>query len=130
MDFMSRTEVLARSAPVVQQPAYVRKTFFILARTYLPLLIIALALSAAVLVHKPLWRRLGWLTALVLFGYLYNAAACLEVAVVHSLDDRRYITVQMFFTILAQFFALWFILEFILEMRDRAKTPRRETCST
>jgi hypothetical protein len=64
---------------------------------------------------------LGWLAALVLLGYLYNAAACLEVAVIHSLDDRRYITVQLFPTLLAQFFALWFMLEFVPEMRARAK---------
>jgi hypothetical protein len=61
------------------------------------------------------------LAGLVLLGYLYNAAACLEVAVIHSLDDRRYITVQMFLTLLAQFLALWFILEFALEIRDHAK---------
>jgi hypothetical protein len=121
VDFMGRTELLARSAPVVQQPVYMRKTLFKLARTYLALLIIALGLSGAVLLHKPLQRRLGWLAALVLLGYLYNAAACLEVAVIHSLDDRRYITVQMFLTLLAQFFALWFILEFALEIRARQK---------
>ena len=130
VDFMCRTELLARSAPVVQQPVYMRKTFFILARTYLALLIIALALSAAVLLQKPLRRRLGWLAALVLLAYLYNAAACLEVAVIESLDVRRFITVQMFLSLLAQFLALWFILEFALEIQDRAKTARRETRST
>ena len=129
VDFMGRTELLARSAPVIQQPVYMRKTFFILARTYLGLLIIALGLSAAVLLQKPLRRGFGWLVALVLLAYLYNAAACLEVAVIHSLDDRRYITVQMFLTLFAQFLALWFILEFALEIRDRAKTVRRETRS-
>jgi hypothetical protein len=80
--------------------------------------------------QKPLRRGFGWLAALVLLAYLYNAAACLEVAVIHSLDDRRYITVQMFLTLVAQFLALWFILEFALEIRDRAKTARRETRST
>ena len=119
VDFMSRTELLIRSEPVVQQSIYMRKIFSILARTYLLLLIIALALSAAVLLHKPLRRRLGWLAALVLLAYLYNVTACLEVAVIQSLEVRRFITVQMFLTLLAQFFALWFILEFVLEMRAR-----------
>jgi hypothetical protein len=130
VDFMSRTELLARSAPVVQQPVYTRKAFFVLARTYLGLLIIALGLSAAVLIHKPLRRHLRWLAALVLLAYLYNAAACLEVAVIHELDDRRYLTVQMFLTLLAQFFALWFVLEFALEMRARAKSSCSDTGST
>jgi hypothetical protein len=35
----------------------------------------------------------------------------------------------MFPTLVAQFLALWFILEFALEIRDRAKTVRRETRS-
>jgi hypothetical protein len=71
----------------------------------------------------------GWLAALVLFVYSYNLANCLEVAVLHSLHDPRYKTVQMFFTILAQFLALWFIVEFALEMRARAKTSVLDKCS-
>jgi hypothetical protein len=60
---------------------------------------------------------LGWLTLLVLFVYSYNAAACLEVAIVNSLEVRRYLTVQMFFTTVAQFFALWLLCEVAVEMR-------------
>jgi len=127
VDFMNRTEVLAQSAADIGQGAYMRKPLLVLAKTYLVLLLIALAVSAAVLLQERQRRRLGWLTALVLLAYLYNAAACLEVAVIHSLDDRRYITVQMFLTLLAQFLALWLILEFALEIRDRAKTARHET---
>ncbi len=127
VDFMNRTEVLAQSAAVIGQGAYMRKPLLVLAKTYLVLLLIALAVSAAVLLQERQRRRLGWLTALVLLAYLYNAAACLEVAVIHSLDDRRYITVQMFLTLLAQFLALWLILEFALEIRDRAKTARHGT---
>jgi hypothetical protein len=52
---------------------------------------------------------------------LYNAAACLEVAVVHTLEIRRYLTVQMYLTLLVQFLAVWFILEFALGMRARQK---------
>ena len=56
---------------------------------------------------------------LVLFLYSYNATACLEVAIVNSLEVRRYLTVQMFFTTVAQFFALWLLCEVVLEMRAR-----------
>jgi hypothetical protein len=59
---------------------------------------------------------------LVLLAYLYNAAACVEVAVIQSLDVRRFITVQVFLTLLAQFFALWFVLEFALETRACPKS--------
>jgi hypothetical protein len=125
--FMNRTRLLAVSAPVVQQRAYIRKPFDVLALTYLPLLLIACSLSAGVLLHGKWWKHLRWLAALVLLAYLYNAAACLEVAVIHELDTFRYVTVQMFLTLLAQFFALWFVLEFALEMRARAKSSCSDT---
>ncbi len=120
-EFINRTKALAQSAPVVQQPAYIRKPLHVLARTYLPLLLIAVPSSVAVLLREKWRRHLGWLAALVVFAYSYNMASCLEVAVVHSLELGRYVTVQLFFTILAQFLALWFILELALEMRSRIK---------
>jgi hypothetical protein len=127
VDFMNRTEVLARSAPVIEQQAYIRKPLLFLAKTYLVLLFIALAVSAAVLLQKRHRKHLGWLAALVLFAYLYNAAACLEVAVIHSLDNQRYVTVQIFLALLAQFLALWLVLEFVIGMRDRAKSSYSDT---
>jgi hypothetical protein len=53
--------------------------------------------------------------------YSYNLTSCLVVAVVQSLDNSRKLAVQMYFTLLAQFFAFWFLLEFALEMRARAR---------
>ena len=119
VEFMGRTELLARSAPVIRQPAPLRMTLSLLAGLYRPLLWGALAVSVAVLFQQRYRRRLGWLAALVLFVYSYNAASCLEVAILNSLEVRRYVTVQMFFTLLAQFFALWFLCEIALETRSR-----------
>ena len=130
VEFMRRTELLARSAPVVEQHGYIRKPLAVLAATYLPLLLIALALSAVVFLRQERRRRLGWLAALVLFVYSYNLASCLEIAVIHSLQNPRYLTVQVFFTILAQFLALWFILEFALGLRAREKESLANTDST
>jgi hypothetical protein len=118
VDFMSRTYLRARSAPVVQQSAYIRRLLGILAATYLQLLLIALALSAAILLQERHRRRLGWLAALVVFMYSYGAVNCLEVAVVQSLENTRYMTVQMFFIILAQFLTILLILEVLLGSRD------------
>jgi hypothetical protein len=117
VDFMKRVEVLARGAPVVPQSAYIRRPLGVLAVTYRPLLLIALALSAAVFLHERTRRRLGWLAAIVLFAYVYNAANCLEVAIVHSLENPRYLTVQMYFTILAQFLAILLVLEVLVGSR-------------
>jgi hypothetical protein len=121
VDFVTRAKSVAPRPVVIHQPRYARLALSVMAVTHLPLLLIAAALGAVVLTQKRWRRRLGWLAVLVLFGYLYNAAACLEVAVIHSLEIRRYITVQMFLTLVVQFFALWFILEFALEMRARQK---------
>jgi len=52
-----------------------------------------------------------------LFVYSYNLASCLEVAIVHSLENPRYSTVQMFVTILAQFLTILLILEILLGSR-------------
>jgi hypothetical protein len=114
IDFMRRTELLARSAPAARQSAFIGRSLSILAVTYLPLLLIALTLSAFVLSRATHRKRLGWLGALVLFVYSYNLANCLEVAVIHSLQNPRYATVQMYFAILGQFLAILLILELLL----------------
>jgi hypothetical protein len=80
------------------------------------LLVLALILSAIIFWKQARWRRLRWLAALVLFGSAYNAASCLEVAIVNSLEVHRYITVQMYATLLTQFLALWLIFEFALDI--------------
>jgi hypothetical protein len=124
VSFMARTETLARDASIVPHPVPVRIALSILAGTYLALLLATLASSAVVFLQKRHRRRVGWLAALVLFVYAYNVASCLEVAIIHTLQNPRYVTVQVFVAVLAQFFALWFLLEFVLEIRARRKIPR------
>jgi hypothetical protein len=122
VDFMTRAKSVAQSAPVIHQPPDVRLALSVMAGTHLPLLLIAVALGVVVLGQESDRERLGPLATLVLLGYLCSAAACLEAAVIHSLEIRRYLTVQMYLTLLVQFFAMWFILEFALGMRARRKT--------
>jgi len=121
VEFVSRAETLARNAPIIRQPIPTRMTLSFFAGLYRPLLWIAIAASAVVFFRQRHRRHLGWLTVLVLFLYSYNGAACLEVAIVNSLEVRRYLTVQMFFTTMAQFLALWLLCEIAVEMRARQK---------
>jgi hypothetical protein len=130
VEFVRRTELLAQSAPIIRQPLPLRMTLSLLAGMYRPLLWGAFALSAAILFQPRYRRRLGWLAALVLFVYSYNAATCLEVAIINSLEGRRYLTVQMFFALFAQLFAAWLLLEMVLEMRDRKKVSDPGTRTT
>jgi hypothetical protein len=121
VDFTRRTDTLARSAPVIRQPVPLRMTLSFLSGLYRPLLLGAVALTAVVLFRQRYRSRLGWLAVLVLFVYSYNAAASLEVAILNSLEVRRYVTVQVFFTLFAQLFALWLLCEMLLEARGRQR---------
>jgi hypothetical protein len=126
VDFMKRTQVLARRALVVPQSAYIRRPLGVLAVAYRPLLLIALALSAAVFLHKGTRRRLGWLAAfLVCFLYSANFGNVFGLSLVHTMEVPRYSTVQMFFTILAQFLTILLILEVLLG--SRALIGRKST---
>jgi hypothetical protein len=84
---------------------------------YLPMLWGTVALSVTLLFQQGNRRRVGSLAALVLFVYAYNAACCLEVAIIHSLEVRRYLTVQMFFCLVAQFLALRLLCEIAFKKR-------------
>ena len=118
---MQRTKSLAQNAPVTEQPRLVRVALTALAVSYLPWLLLALILGAVIFWRQVRWQRLRWLAGLMLFGCAYNAAACLEVAMANSLEVHRYITVQMYATLLTQFLVLWLILEFALDIRQHRR---------
>jgi len=42
--------------------------------------------------------------------YSYNFGTCLETAIIHSLDNPRYVTVQFSFTLLAEFVGIYFLM--------------------
>jgi hypothetical protein len=122
VEFMSRSESLAQNAPPIEQRKILRIALAFLARAYLPLLAATLALAAAALFRRDYRRRLGWLVALALFVFSYNAAACLEVAIVNSLDVPRYSTVQILCTLLAEFLAAWLFFETVGGRRPSANS--------
>ena len=90
------------------------------------MILLALGLVGAVLTKGNRRKQLGWCAVLVLVGLLYNAISCLEVAIINSLEIRRYMTVQLFPVIFAQFLALWFVLEFFLE----GEPPEKSLCNS
>jgi hypothetical protein len=120
VEFMSRAESLAQNAPPIVQPRALRRALAFLARAYLPLLVICLVVAAAVFLRRNFRQRLGWLAALTLFVFSYNVAASLEVAIVNTLEVPRYSTVQISFTLLAEFLAAWLLFEFLFQKRSRS----------
>ena len=120
-DFRTRTNLLAGNAPVSEQTRLLRFALTILSVSYLPWLLAALTLGAIIFSNRAHWQPLRYLVVLMLFGCAYCASSCLEAAIVNSLEVHRYITVQMYATLLTQFLALWLILEFVLEARQHRR---------
>jgi hypothetical protein len=66
-------------------------------------------------------KSFGWLAALTWFVFSYNAAACLEVAIINSLEIPRYLTVQFFFTLVAELLAAGLLLQTLGQLRSRPR---------
>src|SRR5204863_531454 len=114
-----RSKNLARRELRFRQPLLlpiIPTAVLLMSISYLTWLAIALVLAVIVVLTSGRWRRLRFIAALVVFSFSFNAACCLEVATIISLENRRYMTVQMYFTLLAQLLGFWFILEFVVQM--------------
>jgi hypothetical protein len=74
---------------------------------------VLLGLGAIVVTaFRPRLRRdLGRLAAVTALLMWWNFGSCLEVAIVHTLDNVRYNTIQIIFTALTQFAAIFLVLE-------------------
>jgi hypothetical protein len=113
---IGRTTDLAKKGLVVPERRFLRRCRFLLARTYLLAVGLWLAVCLAVLCRRRLRRRLGLMAVVVLFLFWYNFGNCIEIAVIHSLDDARYDTIQFIFTLLAQFAAFLLIAQCAFEI--------------
>ena len=124
VDFMTRTQELGRRELRFQQPLLLPIIPMLVlpaSITYSTLLIVAFVLAGFVAPISAPFGRLRAVASLAVFAFLFNAAYCLEVAVISSLDIPRYLTVQMYSTLVAQLLGLWFVLEFVSEMWERRK---------
>jgi hypothetical protein len=127
IEFLHRSGDLARKQTQLEQQAYIRRPILALAETYLVCLATAFLLSAFILLRKGLRRRLGGLAGMVLLSYWYNLATCFESAALNSLEVYRYMTVQLIFTILAQFLTILLSLEFLIAMWGASPEHRERT---
>jgi len=118
-----RTTELAQKRLIVRVPPFLRRCEFFLARTYLLAVGLSVAVCLGVLYPRRLRRRLGFMAAVVLFLCWYNFGNCIEIAVIHTLDNFRYDTIQLIFTLLAQFAAVLLIAQCAFEIG-------RSVCST
>ena len=105
----------------ISQPRPIRLGKRLLARGYLPVFCAVLFASGLLFCSQKLRAAVGMLWPATLFIYSYNIATCLETAIVHSLHNPRYMTVQFSFTLLAEFVGICFLLCICF-----AKGPSRE----
>ena len=115
-EWLRRSGYLAEAAPAIEQGRLIRLPIVFLSVAYLPLLGITVA-TAVGCVRRDFRKRVGWLTAVTLLTFAYNAAACLEVAIIATFDGPRYSTVQFCCTVLAEFLALRLLLESVFAAR-------------
>jgi hypothetical protein len=123
--FMQKTEELSQRTLRFQQPLVIPAAVFLLAIGYTSWVIIALVL-AVVVARSERWRRLRFIAGVVVFACLFNAASSLEPAVIASLEIRRYLSVQMYSTLFTQLLALWFMMEFLVQLFE----SRRQSALT
>jgi hypothetical protein len=128
-DLISKTTELAQSVLRVPVPRFLWRCQLFLARTYSLAIAISAVAIAIILLQRRFRYRLGAFAAIVAFFCWYNFAACLEVAVVHTLDNRRYNTIQLIFTLLAQFAAFLLIGQCAFEV-GRSVWGTRRTCTS
>ena len=131
VDFMTRTQELSQRELRFQQPLFfpiIPIAVFLISIGYSTWLVIALVLALIVAVNSGRWGQLRFIATVVVFMFAFNAICCLEVAIISSLDLRRYMTVQMYSTLLAQLLGFWFVLEMVIQMWERrlqdASEPR------
>jgi hypothetical protein len=114
-DWLLRSASLADAAPSIEQGRLIRLPVVFLSAAYLPLLGITL-LAALACVRTAFRKRVGWFAALTLLVFAYNAAAALEVAVIHVADVPRYSTAQFCCTVVAEFLALLLSFQIVAQL--------------
>ena len=114
-EMIGRSAALADAALPIEQGRVIRLPIVFLAAAYLPLLALTI-LAALGCLQRDFRKAAGWLTAVTLFVFAYNAAACLEVAITHAFDVPRYSTIQFCCTILAEFLTLRLLLDTFVQL--------------
>ncbi len=113
-------ELRARTEEITAHESFFdsgKRTVFIhaiLARGYLPLLIVSVALALWVLIFERSQNGHKSAALVVVFLFLFNFGNVLGISVVHSMEVLRYSTVQFPAALFAELWAVGFLLELVL----------------
>lgn len=111
-EYVAALNSLAQTSDDAPHPKIFRKTILpVLARCYLPEMILAVAVCIWILADAELASTCGLFAVVVLLGYAYNLGNNVAIAFFHTLGVGRYSHVQLATTIFTQGLTLWLLME-------------------
>ncbi|MDR3404956.1 MAG: hypothetical protein P4L99_20800 [Chthoniobacter sp.] len=116
---------LAEAHIIIAQPRMLKALMPILAHSYLPGLLLAMAAFAWLLAEADIRAACGRFATIVALGYAYNLGNNLAIALFHTLGIGRYSHVQMATTLLTEGLSLWFVIEVVTRKFACARTPQK-----
>jgi hypothetical protein len=114
---LSQTEAVLRREIVFNSG---KRLFFyhtLLARAYLPALLVSVGLALWVILLGKWQPDSRWPTLLVIFFFLSSFGNVLAISAVHSMEVLRYSTVQFAAALFAELWAIRYVLDFALRLR-------------
>ena len=113
-DFLERTNQLRFADIVIRQDKRVRAWDALCARTYLAIFLLSVPLAGWFLFRRPGAGHSQWPAFLVLFLYSANFGNVLGISIIHTMEVDRYSMVLFITALLAQLYAIRWLLEIAL----------------
>jgi hypothetical protein len=114
LDFLERTNKLRFADVVIRQEKLVRAWNVLCARTYLAIFLLSVPLAGWFLFKRGGAEHSRWPPFLVVFLYSANFGNVLGLSVVHTMEVDRYSMVLFITALLAQLYAIRWLLEIAL----------------
>jgi hypothetical protein len=114
LDFLERTNKLRFADIVIRQEKLVRAWNVLCARTYLAIFLLSVPLAGWFLFKRGGAEHSQWPPFLVVFLYSANFGNVLGLSVVHTMEVDRYSMVLLITALLAQLYAIRWLLEIAL----------------
>ncbi|MEP6670662.1 MAG: hypothetical protein ABJF10_16005 [Chthoniobacter sp.] len=122
-NYLAAVQRLAEAHTNATQPRMLKSLLPILARSYLPGLLLAMAAFAWLLAESDIRAACGRFATVVALGYAYNLGNNVSIALFHTLGIGRYSHVQLATTLLTQGLALWLVIEVAARKFRRPDKP-------
>lgn len=121
-DFLVRTKELSTRNIVIHEDTRVRMWNLWSARSYLAILLVSVPVAGWFLLKRNGSDGLKWPAFLVIFLYSANFGNVLGISVVHTMEVWRYTAVQFISALLAQLWAIRWLLEVALTKLHNRKS--------